>query len=263
VPALLVYSYGTAIALYLKKRKIPGAKNLQSECRNKRKYSQMEIKKTGLLAVLSAVLALSVPVFIRAADSTHLYQKGDAVRIAVSSDTTHFVNGTYHIDDNGFVFLPVLGKVKIDSMTEKSFVSLLNSSYLSFLRYPTIQVHLLMRVSLLGGFAKPGLFYVDPSASLWDAIALAGGPVREDGLKKINWEREGQIIDKNLLPSIESGKSLSTLGMRSGDQLWITHVPKKDGWEIFSSEYLPVISVAVSALSTTATLFVVYQTYRK
>jgi len=191
------------------------------------------------------------------------YRKGDAVRIAVSSDTTHFVNGTYHIDDNGFVFLPVIGKVKIDSMTEKSFVSLLNSSYLSFLRYPTIQVHSLMRVSLLGGFAKPGLFYIDPSASLWDAIALAGGPVREDGLKKINWEREGQIVDKNLLPSIESGKSLSTLGMRSGDQLWITHVPKKDGWEIFSSEYLPVISVAVSALATTATLFIVYQTYRK
>jgi protein involved in polysaccharide export with SLBB domain len=228
------------------------------------------------VAVFFVLCILFTPFIARAAENEHQtgmvfgaaqagenapYKKGDAVRIAVSSDTTHFVNGTYRIDDNGFIFLPVLGKVKIDTMSEKGFQSFLNTAYVSYLRYPTIQAHTLIRVSLLGGFAKPGLFYVDPSASLWEAIALAGGPVREDGMKKINWERGGIIIDKKLLTSIESGQSLGAVGIRSGDQLWITHVPKKNGWEIFTADILPVLSVSISALAATATLFVVYQTY--
>jgi protein involved in polysaccharide export with SLBB domain len=236
-----------------------------------------EAKGANPVAVLSVALVVSISFFLQAADDTHQtgvsqsasqagetapYRSGDAVRIAVSSDTTHFVNGTYQIDDHGFVFLPVLGKVKIDTMSEKGFQSFLNTAYLSYLRFPTIQVHSLIRVSLLGGFAKPGLFYVDPSASLWETVALAGGPVREDGMKKINWERDGKIIDKKLLSPLESGVSLKTVGIQSGDQLWITHIPKRDGWEFFTTDILPVLSVSVSALSAVATLFFVYQTYQ-
>ena len=86
--------------------------------------------------------------------------------------------------------------------------------------------------------------------------------MREDGMKKINWERDGKIIDKKLLSPLESGVSLKTVGIQSGDQLWITHIPKRDGWEFFTTDILPVLSVSVSALSAVATLFFVYQTYQ-
>ncbi len=190
------------------------------------------------------------------------FTKGDAVRIAVFQDSLHFVNGIYHIDDDGCVFLPIVGKVKIDTMPERNFSLYLNSVYLQFLRYPTVQVLPLMRLSLLGGFSKPGLFYISPSASLWEAIAMAGGPAREDGIKKITWERSGQTVSNNLLASIQSGASLKTIGIQSGDQLWVTHVPKRDGWEIFTTGVLPIISVSVSALAASATVYYVYQTYR-
>jgi protein involved in polysaccharide export with SLBB domain len=195
-------------------------------------------------------------------DSRNIFIKGDAVRITVSPDSLHFINGTYPIDDNGCVYLPILGKVKIDTLSEKSFSARLNSAYLNYIRYPTIQVQPLMRISLLGGFQRPGFFYISPSASLWEAIAMAGGPVREDGIKKINWEREGKLIEKDLLPSIETGRSLQTVGVQSGDQFWVTHISKRDGWEIFTADVLPIVSVSVSILSTTATLYYVYQTYK-
>ena len=138
----------------------------------------------------------------------------------------------------------------------------LNSAYLQFLRYPTIQVQPLMRVSLLGGFVRPGLYYIPSSASLWDVVALAGGPQREDGMKKLAWERDGIVVNGSLLPIIQSGASLSTLGVRSGDLIRARQAPKRDGWEIFTTVVLPIIGVAVSAVSTSATLYYVYETYR-
>jgi|GEM_PF-666481 protein involved in polysaccharide export with SLBB domain len=190
------------------------------------------------------------------------FMKGDAVRITVAPDTAHFINGVYHIDDNGRVFLPVVGSIKIDTMSEKELSAFLNAVYLHYLRYPSLQVQPLIRVSLLGGFQKPGLFYVNPSSSLWDVVALAGGPVREDGLKKLQWERGGMLRETALLGPVESGQSLATVGIKSGDQFWITHSPKRTGWEVFVADILPLVSISVSAVSTTASLYFVYQTYK-
>jgi protein involved in polysaccharide export with SLBB domain len=235
------------------------------------------VKRVNMMTTIIVALFVSLPVFAGDADDTNQpgmlnssqqtndafpYKKGDAVRIAVSSDTTHFVNGTYQIGDDGCVFLPVLGAIRIDTLSEKRFLTFLNTAYLSYLRFPTIQVRPLIRVSLLGGFEKPGLIYISPAASLWETVARAGGPIREDGMKKINWERGGKIIDKKLLPCIESGMSLKTVGVQSGDEFWITHVLKRERREIFMTDVLPVISVSISALAAAATLFVVFQTYQ-
>jgi protein involved in polysaccharide export with SLBB domain len=191
------------------------------------------------------------------------FAKGDAVRISVFSDSLHFVNGVYHIDDNGDVFLPILGEVRIDTMSAKSLAKLLNSSYVQFLRYPTVQVQPLIRISLVGGFAKPGLFYVAPSASLWDVVSLAGGPVREDGLKKMSWMRNGKTLSGDLEPVVQSGTSLSTVGVRSGDLIRTLQAPKRDRWEIFTTGVLPVLGVTISAVSAAATLYYVVETYNR
>ncbi len=195
-------------------------------------------------------------------DAVRPFRKGDAVRIEVAQDSLHFINGTYSIGDDGCVVLPVLGRVEIDTMQQAYLTAYLNAAYLRFLRYPTVQVQPLIRLSLLGGFARPGFFYISPSASVWDAVAMAGGPIREDGIQKISWERSGKMLSDNLLAPIQSGESLTKMGIQSGDQLWVTHVPKRDGWEIFITDVLPIISVSVSALATSATFFYVFQTYK-
>ena len=51
------------------------------------------------------------------------FKKGDAFRIVVFPDTAHFLNGVYHIDDSGKVFLPVVGTMKVSSITEKRYVN--------------------------------------------------------------------------------------------------------------------------------------------
>jgi protein involved in polysaccharide export with SLBB domain len=191
------------------------------------------------------------------------FKKGDAFRLIVSPDTAHFLNGIFQIDDNGEALLPIVGKLKVDNMSEKKLTAFLDSQYLSYLRYPDLRVQPLIRVAMLGGFLRPGMYYLSPTSSLWDALAQAGGPVREDGLKKIHWERGNVVLKETLLPDIEAGASLYKIGIRSGDQLWVTHVPKRDGWEIFQTNVLPILTMSISTAATVATLYFSYQAYNR
>jgi hypothetical protein len=194
--------------------------------------------------------------------ASYPFVRGDAVRITVYPDTALFVNGTYHIDDGGYVLLPILGRMRIDTLTEKQFESFLDTAYLRYLRYPAIQAQPLIRLTFLGGFQKPGLYYLSPHASLWEAVAVAGGPIREDGLKKMKWERQGKVLRTGLVPALEAGTSLALFGMKSGDQIWVTHVPKRDGWDIFIGDVLPVVSISISAATAAGTLYFAYQVNR-
>jgi protein involved in polysaccharide export with SLBB domain len=189
------------------------------------------------------------------------FKRGDAFRIIVSPDTVHFLVGIYQIDDNGEALLPIVGKVKVDTWSEKKLTAYLDSLYLPYLRFPDINVQPLMRVAMLGGFSKPGLYYLSPTSSLWDALAQAGGTIREDGLKKIKWERGNALVKENLLFDIEAGTSLSGIGIRSGDQLCVTHEPKREGWEIFRTDILPMLTISITAASAFATMYFSYQTY--
>jgi|SRR5271157_1272136 protein involved in polysaccharide export with SLBB domain len=194
-------------------------------------------------------------------EAPYPFKKGDAFRLIVSPDTAHFLNGIFQIDDDGIALFPIIGKVRVDNLSEKKLTAFLDSQYLSYLRYPNVRVQPLIRVAMLGGFFRPGMYYLSPTSSLWDALAQAGGPVREDGLKKIHWERSNVVLKENLLPDIEAGVSLSKIGITSGDQLWVTHVVKRDGWEIFQTEVIPVLSISVTAMSAAATLYFSYQAY--
>jgi hypothetical protein len=173
------------------------------------------------------------------------FNPGDAVQISVYPDTSSFLHDIYSIDGNGNVYLPIKGKVKISEMSKVEFESYLKQNYTSYLRYPEVQVRPLIRVSLLGGFARPGLYYVDPDYSMWDLVRLAGGTLREDGLKKMKWERDKDVVQKNLIPYYESGNALWTIGFRSGDQIWTPTPRDRTFWTTFRDISL-IITTAVS-----------------
>ncbi len=180
------------------------------------------------------------------------FQAGDAVQVSVYPDTSSFLHGIFTIDGNGEIYLPIKGKVKITDMSQIEFESYIKQNFMTYLRYPEVQVRPLIRVSLLGGFARPGLYYVDPDYTIWDVVKMAGGPLREDGLKKMKWERNKSTIKDNLVPYYESGRGLDQIGFRSGDQIWTPTPRERTFWTIFRD---------VAAIATTAaTLYFTYVT---
>jgi len=186
-------------------------------------------------------------------------KKGDAIRIIVYPDSASFINGIYQIGPDNDIVLPLLGRTKIGGMTENEFVDFINKAFVDQMRYPNAQVQPLIRLSFLGGFHEPGLLYVNPTLSLWDAVRQTGGPLREDGFDRMKWERKGEIIAASLRPGLESGESLYELGFQSGDLIEVTPKPKQYFWDKMNSNVFPGMTFLVT--SVTASI-AVYSTFR-
>jgi|GEM_PF-1355148 protein involved in polysaccharide export with SLBB domain len=184
---------------------------------------------------------------------------GEAIRISAYPDTSAFVNGFYTIDGEGRIYLPIIGKMDVSGMSEKAFLDTLKAQYISYLRYPNLQVRHLVRVSLLGGFQRPGLYYIDPDNSIWDAVYQTGGTTREDGLKRMKWERDRQIVAEDIIPYYQSGQSLRVIGFQSGDQLWTPVDPKRSWWEVVVKDV--VLSQIFPIITASAAVYISYLAY--
>lgn len=185
----------------------------------------------------------------------HVFVPGDAVLISAFPDTTSFLNQVFPIDDRGYIDLPIIGKVKISDMTRQEFINFLKDNFRDYLRYPYVNVKPLIRVSVLGGVPRPGFYYVDPDQTLWDLIHMVGGTLDEDGLKNMRWERDRKVVEKNLIPYLQKGVSLRSMGFRSGDQIWVRS-PGKPGLIDKVLSYTPLVTMALS-------FFTLYFTYQR
>jgi protein involved in polysaccharide export with SLBB domain len=193
--------------------------------------------------------------------STHPlpFLAGDALQITVFPDSTSIPSGIYPIDGNGYIDLPVIGYLKVTGMSTTVLADTLRATFAEFLRYPFIKIRPLTRITFMGGFRRPGDYWIDPHSSLWQAVQMAGNTTRSDGLKKMKWERDKKFVSENLLPFFQSGQSLYQIGFRSGDQMFVTHRGERTGWEVFRVEVLPMLTFTMSTALTAAS---VYQTYR-
>ena len=173
---------------------------------------------------------------------------GDIVRIKAFPDTALFISGDYPILENGFAMLPILGLVEVTSISIAGLTESLTKRYAKYLAYPTIQIEPIIRLSFLGGFLKPGIHNVNPMYSFSNALSLAEGPVRDDGLRLLRWERGGKVLANNLTSEVEGTKSLWSLGFKSGDQLCVTLLTQRDR--------LPVVSLIISTVLASVTLVI-------
>ena len=82
------------------------------------------------------------------------FKAGDAVEISVYPDTSSFLHGIFPIDGEGFIYLPIKGKVKIIEMSVAEFSEYLTANFKQYIRTPDVLVRPLIRVSLLGGFNR-------------------------------------------------------------------------------------------------------------
>lgn len=205
-----------------------------------------------IAAIISSIIFIQAQ-DLRGSQANWNFQSGDAVSISTSPDTG-FPNGIYIINEHGCVDLPIVGLVNISQTKKDSFDMLVKDTYIGYVKGPYLKTHRLMRISMLGGFAKPGLYWISPDATLWNAVYMAGGPMREDGITKMRWERGDGLIKKGMASDFQSGKTLDQLGFESGDQISVTARQKLTPWEIFLQNVVPVLSLSITAVVAAASL---------
>ena len=180
---------------------------------------------------------------------------GDAIMLSTYPDTTSFLNGIFAIDDQGFIEFPIGDRILIVGMTEENFLQYLRNNYQNYMRSPNLFVKPMIRVTVAGGFATPGLYYVDKKMSFWDLIRMAGGPNHEGAVKDINWERNGERVIEDVTPFLEHGVSLNAMGFQSGDLVWAPSPEAEDTWDFLTTNILPIATFTTS-------LFILWMSYQ-
>jgi polysaccharide export outer membrane protein len=141
----------------------------------------------------------------------------DRVRLKVWREPD--LSGEFTVDEKGVVDFPKVGRIDVHSLSGDSLKALLVAAYSASLRDPSVEVTLLHRVNVLGAVRNPGLYYVEPIATVTDVLALAGG-VSPDGegnrveLRRIGLRQALEVSQESRSP------------VQSGDQL---RVPER-GW---------------------------------
>ena len=172
----------------------------------------------------SAVGALSEPL-----------APGDAIQLAFWREPS--LSGDYPIDETGTVVLPLLGARQVTQLSPVELKRTLLEEYAQQVRNQEVRITLLRRIRILGAVKNPGLYRVDPTMTLGDALALAGGATPQGKLKGIRVFRNGQEIHSRLDINVQLLQQV-----RSGDQIV---VPERS-W--FSRNGPYVIGGAISAI---------------
>ena len=174
----------------------------------------MSCTSVVLAAVLGCMAVSSVQVQAQggATAPENALVPGDAIRLAFWREPE--LDGEYPVDETGTVVLPLLGHRKVTEVPPGELKETLLREYAEQLRNQEVQVTLLRRVRVLGAVHVPGLYYVDPTMTLGDAIALAGGATSDGKLEDIKIFRGGEQISSDLDTTVSVAEQV-----RSGDQI--------------------------------------------
>jgi len=197
-----------------------------------KKIKLIHVKQSVIILLLFSVMAVFPQQnksfenyqWTKTAGSLTIFQPGDAVRIHVwelfeGDQRNPNLSGDYPIHQDGSIILPLAGQIIVKGLTVHELQKQLEEKLKAYLRSPYVMIHPLIRVTMQGAFNRPGSYRVDPSQSLWDLVAAAGGPSADCDLRKMWVERGGKVVIDELLRSFEKGYSLEEVGIETGDQI--------------------------------------------
>jgi polysaccharide export outer membrane protein len=176
-----------------------------------------------LIALLFAALAFPVSARGQAPAETAESRlvPGDVIRLNIWREPD--LTGEFLVHEDGTAVLPKIGPMHVTAYTPAELRTHVVEEYSRTLRNPSIEVVVLRRILITGQVANEGVYPVDPTMTLVEALALAGGPTpaaRNDRVILIRGNSEIEI-DMDEAPAVRN------LALRSGDQLL---VPASSTW---------------------------------
>lgn len=153
---------------------------------------------------------------VRAAlsDSGSALRPGDAIRLRIWREPD--LSGDFPVDESGVVVFPKLGPQRVTDQPADSLKAWVTRSYSAYLKNPSIEVQLLRRLQVLGAVKTPGLYPVDPTLTVADALALAGGITSDGDANNIQLRRNGKAHS-----GLKKQQLIISSDIQSGDQVYV------------------------------------------
>lgn len=171
------------------------------------------------------LLLLAAPIWAASAARAHAQaivqqsstslRPGDSLRVRVWREPD--LSGVFMVDEHGDLTFPKLGRRSVLNVPIDSIRARVQREYAEFVRDASVEITPLYRVRVNGAVRNPGLFTVDPTMSVGDAIGLAGGVSPEGRNGVVELVRDGRRIATSISPS----SRLVDLALRSGDELYV------------------------------------------
>jgi polysaccharide biosynthesis/export protein len=182
---------------------------------------------------------------LSAAAGSYTLRPGDVLKVEVWGQQQF--SGQFLVDETGHLQYPVLGDIEVRNLTVGELRERMRSGLEQIFKSPFVTVAPLFRMAVLGNVQHAGLYTVDPTLSVLDVVAMAGGPSPSGDMNKIRLLRAG--AEAHL--SFNQGRSLQEMGVRSGDQIVV-------GRKAFAREdvglFLTVVQVGLSVAILVTTL---------
>ena len=139
------------------------------------------------------------------------------------------------VDERGMATFPKVGTLHVSRFAIRELQDTLRARYAEYLRAPELEVIVLRRIVVNGEVRIPNVYLVDGSATVREAIAMAGGITETGSRGKVAIIREGRRLPVKDW-DVEQGPAADLL---SGDQVFVG----RKSWLTLNA--LPVISTAV------------------
>ena len=120
------------------------------------------------------------------------------------------------MDEDGVAVLPLMGPQQVTGIPMRDLRTRLAEAYREHLRNPSINITPLRRINVLGEVQRPGVYAVDPTVSVADAVAMAGGATPTGDLRRIRIIRDGRSVCAS---AWARPRRCARWSMRSGDQV--------------------------------------------
>jgi protein involved in polysaccharide export with SLBB domain len=193
----------------------------------------MRIRHLGALLPLLAVMVAGPLVAQQVAPASYGLKPGDRLTISFytsAGDEVGEIDGDRTIARDGAIFLPFLGTVGVEGMDAPAIRDMLVTLYAPYFEDPVIDVEARLRVSVTGAVARPGNFFVDPTTTLIDLLAEAGGaneiaPVIDRVFadpSQARLVRRGEVIIVDIRADAPNPQ-LAAIPVESGDWLYIPY----------------------------------------
>ena len=153
---------------------------------------------------------------VRRADiSTDRLRPGDVVRLRIWREPD--MSGQFVVDEAGSVIFPRVGEYFVLNETPETLTGKLLVDFRQYLVNPSIEITVLRRIRIIGSVNEPGLHLLDPTVTVADALAQAGGATPIGDLDKVRIVRDG----KDIAVDVTADTRLADSPIRSGDQLFV------------------------------------------
>jgi polysaccharide export outer membrane protein len=194
-------------------------------------------------AILPMLLLLVSPTLAKAqagggAGNEERIRPGDVIRVRIWREED--MSGEVPVDERGVAVFPKLGPITVTDRSPSELREYLLEEYHEVLRNPSIEITFLKRVTILGAVREPNLYLVDPTMTVAEALALAGGSRPEGAADRVELIRDGEKLQ-----TLTERTVIGNSSIRSGDQLF---VPER-GW---AARNPGVVAAVISSLVSVA-----------